>query len=404
MTAANTWINDAAAKLDGWQQDLYWEFHRHPELSYEEHWTSERIATELTGLGLDVTEVGPTGLVTILENGDGPVVFGRADIDGLPLPEESGAQHPSENDGFMHACGHDTHITSLIGAVRLLHENRDEWAGTFVAVFQPAEEVGTGAGSMVEAGMKDAVPEPTVVLGQHVMPKLDGVLQTSPGAVLSQADSVKIVIQGRGAHGSMPHMSVDPVLIASAIVMRLQSVVAREVQPGTFSVVTVGSIHAGSGANIIPDTAELQLNLRHYDTTVRDRVIAAVERIVRAECEAAGAPKPPSIEYFNQYPLTENHEEPTRVVTEAFTEFFGGDQVENLEPLTGSEDFSVIADAFGAPYTYWVVGGFTADQNVVREGQAPPNHSPQYLPNAKVALPRMTRAMAVAAMAWLGKK
>ncbi|MDN5551697.1 MAG: amidohydrolase, partial [Brevibacterium sp.] len=264
-----------------WQRDLYKDFHREPELGLEEHTTSTRIESELKDMGLEAKHISATGLVAVLENGDGPTVLARADIDALPVTEVTGLDYSSTVDGVMHACGHDMHITSLLGAVRLMNDNREAWSGTYIALFQPSEEDAAGARAMLDDGLTSKIPKPDIAFAQHVMPMPAGTVNTKAGPVLSAGDSVKITVHGRGAHGSMPHLSVDPVVLAATIVLRLQTVVSRETDPSDFAVVTVGASNSGSKSNIIPDRAELLLNLRTYDMTVRDRIIASIERIVK---------------------------------------------------------------------------------------------------------------------------
>lgn len=406
--SASTIIDQVEGQLD-WQRELYQHFHRHPELSLQEHQTAERIERELTELGVKPLRIGGTGVVAVLENGEGATVLARADIDALPVAEDTGLDYASENPGVMHACGHDVHITALLGAVRLLQQNREAWSGTYIALFQPAEENAAGAQAMVDDGLVTQVPRPDVALSQHVMATEAGTIGTTAGPVLSAGDSLKITVFGRGAHGSMPHNSVDPVVLAASIVLRLQTIVSREVQPGTFAVVTVGASNAGSKSNIIPDRAELLLNLRTYSTEVRGQLIAAIERIVRGECQAAGSPQEPTFEYYDQFPLTDNDDDVTHRVTEAFTEAFGADRVYQTDPYTASEDFSRLPDAFGTPYTYWTVGSVDPQtyRSAVEKGTVgqdiPANHSPFFAPLMDPSLTTGTQAHLVAALAYLQK-
>ena len=314
-----SFLDSIGSQLD-WQREVYKDLHRDPEVSFDEHKTADRIAAELTVLGLDVSRIGEIGRVAVIENAEGPTVLARADIDALPVTEDTGLDFASEVDGVMHACGHDMHAAPLLGAVRLLNENRDAWSGTYIALFQPAEENAAGAKAMIDDGLTSKIPAPDVALAQHVMPMPAGKIYTSAGPVMSAGDSVKITVFGRGAHGSMPHLSVDTVVLAAAIVLRLQTIVSRETEPGEFSVVTVGASNAGPKSNIIPDRAELLLNVRTYDTAVRKRVIASIERIIRGECDAAGTPKEPTFEYFDQFPLTVNSEAVNDTITEAVQE------------------------------------------------------------------------------------
>lgn len=404
--AADGLLDTIDRQLD-WQRDLYRHFHQHPELSLNEHRTAERIEAELGGLGLESLRIGGTGVVTVLDNGPGPTVLARADIDALPVTEDTGLDYASTVDGVMHACGHDMHLVALLGAVRLLSEHREAWSGTYVALFQPAEENAAGAQAMLDDGLTARVPRPDVALAQHVMPAEAGTIGTAPGPVLSAGDSLRITVHGRGAHGSMPHTSVDPVVLAASIVLRLQTIVSREIQPGQFAVVTVGASNAGTKSNIIPDRAELLLNLRTYDPAVRAQVIAAIERIVRGECAAAGAPREPEFEYYDQFPLTSNVAGAHRTVTEAFTDHFASGQVFEAVPATASEDFSRIPDAFGIPYVYWFVGSVAPEtfRAAVEAGTVssviPANHSPFFAPALDPTLEIATRAHVVAACAYL---
>ncbi len=402
-----SFLDSIDSQLD-WQREVYKDLHRNPEVSLDEHKTADRIAAELEGLGLEVTRISATGLVAVIDNGTGPTVLARADIDALPVTEDTGLDFASEVDGVMHACGHDMHAAALLGAVRLLKENQDAWSGTYIALFQPAEENAAGAKAMIDDGLTDKVPTPDVALAQHVMPLPAGKIFTAAGPVMSAGDSVKITVFGRGAHGSMPHLSVDPVVLAASIVLRLQTIVSRETEPGEFAVVTVGASNAGSKSNIIPDRAELLLNVRTYDTAVRGRVIASIERIVRGECEAAGTPKEPTFEYFDQFPLTDNSEAVNDTITEALTEFFGTEAVLEATPATASEDFSELPNAFGIPYAYWFVGSFDAEKYQAAEEagtvltDVPANHSPFFAPELEPTLEIATKAQVVGALAYLG--
>src|SRR5436190_3208394 len=379
-----------------WQERVYKDLHAHPELSFHETRTAALAAAKLKELGYEVLEqIGRTGVVGVLRNGTGQTVLARADMDALPVKERTGLPYAStltatDDTGasvpVMHACGHDAHVTCLLGAAELLARARRSWSGTFVAVFQPAEEIAGGAKAMVDDGLRERIPKPDVAFAQHVLAFPAGSIGTQTGPVLSAGDSIRITLHGKGAHGSMPHNSVDTVVLASQVVIRLQTIVSRETKPGDFVVLTVGSIAAGSKSNIIPDRAVLLANLRTYDLAVRERVIRSVERIVRAECEAAGCPSPPEFEYYDQYPLTNNDATVTARVTSAFTSHFGADTVFSLGRVTASEDFSHIPDALGTPYTYWGVG--CTDPEVYRraaeagrvEQDIPVNHSQFFAP------------------------
>lgn len=406
MSSSDTVLATLDAEL-GWIRETYTELHRHPELSLEEHATAEVVEARLTASGYAVSRVGGTGVVGVLENGAGPTVLARADMDALPVTEATGLPYASTVAGAMHACGHDVHVSALLGAAKLMAEGRGAWSGTYVALFQPAEEIGAGSQKMVDDGLVTKVPRPDVALAQHVMPLPAGTVATTDGPVLSAADSLRITVHGKGAHGSMPHMSVDPVVLAASIVLRLQTVVSREVKPGEFAVVTVGALNAGTTSNIIPDRATLLLNIRTYDDRVRARVLAAIERIVRGECSTAGSPREPQFEYYDQFPLTSNDSAVTARVRAAFVAHFGADAVQTAKPGTASEDFSRIPDAFGVPYTFWLIGG--ADAEAYRTAAAngtvardiPANHSPFFAPVIDPALSVGVRAHVVAALSYL---
>ena len=401
-------LEQILAELDATRterEQLYVHLHQNPELSFQEHATAATIHETLATEGINVRRVGATGLVATLANGAGPTVAMRADIDALPVKEASGKDYAStatqvdERTGaevpVSHACGHDFHAACLVGALIALHRRREHWSGTFVGVFQPAEEVAAGAQDMLDHGVAEAMPTPDVYLGQHVLSSLPGGhVGATAGPVLSSGTSIKVTVHGRGSHGSMPELSVDPVVLAASIVMRLQTIVAREIPAGATAVVTVGAIQAGTKSNIIPDSAELLINTRAYDEDVHAHVHEAIERIVRSECDGARSPREPEFEYYDVYPLTDNDEAATKRVRGAFDDFFG-DASTDLAPVPASEDFSVIPDALGVPYVYWGVGGF-ADQ-----ATAPGNHNPAFAPDLQPTLDVGTQAIIVAAAPWL---
>ncbi len=398
------------------QEDLYRALHENPELSHQEQHTAAVIAGRLRRAGLEVHEgIGGHGVVGLLVNGEGPTVLLRADMDALPVREETGLTYASsatstDADGnevpVMHACGHDVHVTCLLGAAQLLADTRDAWRGTLVALFQPAEEAGDGARGMVEDDLATVVAGVDVALAQHVMPFAAGRVGTRPGPVLSAADSMRITVHGRGAHGSMPQAAVDPVVLAATIVVRLQTVVAREVPPTETAVLTVGSIQAGTKSNVIPDRAVLQLNLRSYSDSTRSLMLEAIQRIVTAECQASGSPRDPDFELFDRFPLTDNDVETSARVAAAFGDFFG-DRAGEIGQQSASEDFSDIPNALGVPYTYWCVGGVDPDlyrgaEEAGRVAQdIPVNHSAAFAPVLQPTLDTGTQALTVAALAWL---
>jgi amidohydrolase len=403
-------------QVRGWQEDFYRDLHRNPELSHQEHRTADRVAERLRAGGYEVHEgVGGTGVVGVLRNGAGPTVVLRADMDALPVREATGLPYAStatvtDADGdqvpVMHACGHDIHVSCLVGAAQLLTDGREAWHGTVAAVFQPAEEVADGARGMVDDGLSDLVPAPEVALAQHVLPFPAGLVGSRSGPVFSSADSMRITVHGRGAHGSMPEAAVDPVVLAASIVTRLQTIVSREIQPGEDAVLTIGSVQAGTKANVIPDSALLLLNMRTYSEATRSAMLAAIRRIVTAECQASGTPQDPEFGLYERYPLTINDDAATARVASAFAAYFG-DRAQPLPQQSASEDFSDIPTALGVPYTYWGIGGI--DPGTYREAEQagrvrqdiPVNHSPAFAPAIQPTLDTGTQALITAALAWL---
>jgi hippurate hydrolase len=407
------------ADVRSWQEEFYRDLHAHPELSHQEHRTAAGVATRLREAGCEVHEgVGRTGVVGVLANGEGPRVLLRADLDALPVQEATGLPYASTSTAHdetgtavpvMHACGHDVHVACLLGAVSLLGSGREAWSGSVVAVFQPAEEVGDGARTMLDGGLADLVGHPDVALCQHVLPMPAGQVGTRPGPTLSAADSMRITVHGRGAHGSMPQASVDPVVLAAMIVVRLQTVISREVRPGEPAVLTVGSVQAGTKSNVIPDQAVIALNVRTYHEQTREMILAAIRRIVTAECEASACPRPPDFELFDRFPLTDNDPATTSRVAGAFDRHFGPAAGE-LPLQTASEDFSDIPTALGIPYTYWGIGGIDAAtyERARVTGRVsqdiPVNHSAAFAPVLQPTLDTGTSALVVAALAWLGPR
>lgn len=406
MSTIETVLTGLESSL-GWLHTTYKQLHSRPELAFAEHQTAQLVAEQLTSFGYEVQSMGGTGVVGVLTNGQGATVMARADMDALPVAEATGLPYASEVSGVMHACGHDVHVAALLGAARLMAKAQESWQGTYIALFQPAEELGGGAQAMLDDGLLAKVPRPDVVLGQHVMPLPAGSVATAAGPVLSAADSLKITVYGKGSHGSMPHMSVDPVVLAAAIVLKLQTIVARETPPGEFAVITVGSVQAGTTANIIPDQATLLLNMRSHDSALRVRLLAAIERIVRGECAAAGSPREPEFTFYEQFPLTNNDGPTTHKVTTAFTAHFGQEHVQAAARQPASEDFSHIPEAFGVPYTYWFLGG--CDPLTYHEATSrgtvladiPANHSPAFAPVMDPTLSMGVQAQVAAALAFL---
>ena len=403
LTAVQKILSD----LDETQRERekqYKYFHQHPELSMKEDHTAQTIIDILSKAGIETKRVGKTGVVAEIKNGEGPVVAMRADIDALPIKENSGKDYTStvstqdENGktvGVSHACGHDFHISSLLGALKAFNKHKDAWRGTYIGVFQPGEETAQGAKYLVENGITSMIAKPDVYLGQHVLGAIPaGTVGIRSGAFLTTAASIRVHIFGKGSHGSMPELSVDPVVLASSIVLKLQTIVSRELAAKDYAIVTVGALNAGSKSNIIPDDAELLINTRTYSEDTQKFVYNAIERIVRGECELARCPKEPEFTYYDCYPLTNNDQNASLRVRKAFDEYFGEDSVD-ISRASASEDFSIVANAFKTPYAYWGLGGFADMQN------APGNHNPAFAPDLQPTLNRGLEAAVVAACAWL---
>jgi amidohydrolase len=310
----------------------------------------------------------------------------------------------------MHACGHDMHVTCLLGACHELADNRAAWSGTLLVVFQPAEELGSGAQAMIDDGLFERFGRPDIVLGQHVAPFPAGMLALRPGAAFAAADSLKITMFGRGAHGSRPEVAIDPVVMAAATVMRLQTVVSREVAGTDTAVVTIGALRAGTKENIIPDDAELLLSMRTFDPEVRATVLAAIERIVRGEAAASGAVRDPLIEPTYSFPAVVNDGPASARTEAAFTAWLGDGRVVDPGLVTGSEDVGLLASASGAPCVFWLLGGadpapfagaasFDDVARIVKD--LPSNHSPLYAPVLEPTLGMGVAALVRAAHTWL---
>ncbi|WP_298040880.1 amidohydrolase [uncultured Microbacterium sp.] len=396
---------------------LYIDLHRHPELSFQETRTAGIAAGHLRDLGLEVEEgIGITGVVGVLRNGDGPVVWARADMDGLPVEELTGLPYSSTVTGIdpagntvpvMHACGHDMHVTAMIGAVERLVAEREEWSGTLVVIIQPAEEYGAGSRAMLDDGLLERVPRPNIVLGQHVTPLPAGIIGMRPGPQMAAADGITVTLHGRGGHGSRPHTTIDPVVMAAATVMRLQTIPSREIDPREVGVVTVGSIHAGTKNNIIPAEATLELSLRYSTDEMRDKILTGVERIVRAEAAASGAEREPEFRTAHTLPPTINDPAATARVTAAINRDLGAGTVVDPGMFTGSEDVSWFARDADVPLVFWFFGGVAPEAYAAAEASGtvaediPTNHSPYYAPEIHPTLETGVAAMAIAVREFL---
>ncbi|RIV40370.1 amidohydrolase [Micromonospora radicis] len=398
---------------------FYLDLHAHPDLSGAEARTAGKLAERLHRAGYAVsTGIGGHGVVGILRNGAGPTVLLRAELDALPVKEETGLPYASGEvatgaDGrqvpVMHACGHDLHLACLAGAASVLAAERAHWRGTVAVVGQPAEETLEGARAMLSAGLYHLTGRPDVVLAQHSAPFLAGMLAFGAGPVMAGSVSLDITILGRGGHAATPHLTVDPVVIAAAVVLRLQTVVSREVDPAEQVVLTVGSLRAGETGNVIPAEAVIGLTIRAFDPATLDRVVAAVTRIVRAECVASGADREPQIRRVSSSPVNLPDAEATAVVRAAHEATFGAARIATWPRATATEDFPLFGDAgsdvhghCGVPTVYWLLGVASPRQwSTATTVPVPANHSPVFAPHVALALPTGISAMTLAALAHL---
>ncbi|MEM1381098.1 MAG: amidohydrolase [Pseudomonadota bacterium] len=406
-------LADAVAK--DWEEnlkDLYLYFHQNPELSFREFETSKRLAKELRSLGYKVTTgVGQTGVVALMKNGDGPTIMVRADMDGLPVKEDSGLTYMSKAtqediDGVvkpvMHACGHDVHITSLVGTARQMMDRKDEWSGTLVLIGQPAEERISGARAMLEDGLYERFPKPDYALALHVGSDIPaGRIIVPRENAYASSDSVDITVYGIGGHGASPHETVDPVLIASQIVVSLQSVVSRTIAPKAAGVITVGSIHGGSKHNVIGEEVHLQLTVRSLDPDVRMELLDGIDRIAAGTAMTFGVPedKMPKVvrSQTETTPPTNNHPATAERVETAIVASMGSEVLINIpDEGMGAEDFAYFVEPdLGVKGVYFAVGGgFEQDL-----GSPRPHHSPVFRVDPGPAVRNGTEAMTAAAIA-----
>jgi metal-dependent amidase/aminoacylase/carboxypeptidase family protein len=441
-------------------EKLYKQLHAHPELSHQESETAASIFAQLQRIGIEniYQNIGGHGLAAVIENGPGKTVLLRADIDGLPVQERTGLEYSSQKKMIdiagnerpvMHACGHDMHIISLLAAAELLYKTRSEWSGTLILCFQPAEELGAGAVSkasrsclkilvqnltysqraMVEGGLYDKVPKPDILLGAHVLKYRTGTIGTRRGAFMASADSLQYVrevllyvldyfliissvtLHGRGSHGSQPQCGIDPVVMAASTVMRLQTIASREVDPSEGCVLTIGALNAGSAENVIPDRAELKLNIRSFSKPQRSKILESIKRIVEAESLASNAPTPPELTATSSFPVTTNDLEVTAKLEKSFSEYFPpapNGYLRDVDRLYGSEDFSLLASMIDRPYSFFVYGGTAPDiwDKAVKEDkieEIPTNHSPFFAPVIQPTLQTGAEGYALGALTWLSK-
>lgn len=401
--------------------ELYKDLHANPELSFQEFETAKKLAARMRALGFNVTEgVGKTGVVAVMRNGEGPTVMLRADMDGLPVIEQTGLPYASKRravpasgveTGVMHACGHDTHMAAWIGAAQLLSERKDEWSGTLVMILQPAEELGEGALAMLADGLFERFPKPDYVLAFHDAAQAPaGFIGYSKGYALANVDSVDVVIPGIGGHGAYPHTTKDPIIIGTNIVSRLQTLVSRELNPLDPGVVTVGSFQAGAKHNIISDEARLQITVRSYTDEARALLLDGIKRIARGEALAAGMPedKLPTVTVQEPYtPSTYNNPEFTERVMSGLRARFDG-RVFEVPSVMGGEDFGQFrrADPENIESLIFWVGGVPQDKfEAAQRGEVElvSLHSPFWAPDAPVVIATATEAMTAATLDLLPK-
>jgi len=378
---------------------FYLDLHQSPELSSHETQTAAKLAARLRELGYEVTgHVGGTGVVAILKNGAGPTVMLRTELDALPVEEKTGLPyaskvHTKDDTGHdvavMHACGHDLHMASLLGTAEIMVHSKASWQGTLMLIGQPAEETINGAKAMIQDGFLTRFPKPDVAVALHVFNLLPaGKVGIVPGNMSSNADSLRITIYGKGGHGSAPHTTVDPIVIAARTILALQTIPSREVKPGEMAVVTVGYIHAGTKNNIIPVQAELGLTVRTYNAEVRKQVLAAITRITKAEAQGGGAPREPLIEEPENTDSVYNDPALAQRLRATLEAAIGKDNVVIDEPHTGSEDFSLFVEQ-GIPGFYFNLGGADPEKFAAAKAggtMLPSNHSSLFAPDVEPAL------------------
>jgi hippurate hydrolase len=400
---------------------LYRDLHAHPELSMQEVRTPARLAPEIRKLGFQVTEhVGKTGVVAVMKNGPGPVLLIRADMDALPVKEQTGLPFASKvrattldgvESDVMHACGHDTHITTWLATARRLAAMKDKWSGTLVMILQPGEELGLGAKAMLDDGLYARFPKPDVLLAFHDSASLPaGVIGVTRGYALANVDSVDVDVKGVGGHGAYPQTTKDPIVLASRIVVALQTLVSRENSPFDPAVVTVGSFQGGTKHNIIPDDAKLQITVRSYTPEVRKKLLDGIARIARGEAIAAGVPEDrmPVVTVREPYtPSTYNTDKLSSRLIDLFGQHFGPERVRETKAVMGGEDFSQywLADKTKEATIFWVGGVPKAKWDAAGgdESKLPSLHSPFWAPEADTVISTATEAMTLAALDILKK-
>jgi amidohydrolase len=409
LTAFSLFLSSASAQASSGSKEveavypeahaLYLDLHQNPELSGHETQTAAKLAGRLRGLGYELTEhVGGTGIVAILKNGAGPTVMLRTELDALPVEEKTGLPYASKvrakDDAghdvpVAHACGHDLHMAALVGTAAIMAHSKNTWHGTLMLIGQPAEETISGAKAMIADGLFQRFPNPDVGVAMHVDNLLPaGQAGITSGIYNTNADSLRITIYGKGGHGSAPHTTIDPIVIAARTILTLQTITSRELKPGEMAVITVGYIQAGTKNNIIPDHAELGLTVRTFKPEIRKQILAAIARITKAEAEAGGAPREPLIEHYESTDSVYNDPALAQRLRAPLEAALGKTNVITTEPITPSEDYAFFVEQ-GVPSLYFSLGG--ADPEKFAQAKAtgvmlPSNHSPLFAPDADPAL------------------
>jgi len=378
---------------------LYLDLHEHPELSAHETQTAAKLAERFRSIGYEVTEhVGGTGVVAILKNGAGPTIMLRTELDALPVEEKTGLPYASKvhtkddagrDVAVMHACGHDLHMGAILGTAEIMARSKNTWHGTLMLIGQPAEEAIGGAKAMIHDGLFTRFPKPDAAVALHVGNELPaGMVSITPGIYNTNSDSIRITLYGKGGHGAAPHTTVDPIVMAARTILSLQTIVSREIKPGEMAVVTVGYIQAGTKNNIIPDHAEMGLTVRTYKQDVRKQVLAAINRIAKAEAAAAGAPQEPLVERYEGTDAVYNDPALAERLRTPLEAALGKNNVVTAPPITPSEDFSYFVEQ-GVPGFYFSLGGADPEKYAQAKAsgeQLPSNHSPLFAPDVDPAL------------------
>lgn len=401
---------------------IYKDLHQHPDLPCQELRTAAVIADRLKSLGFDVQQaIGGHGVIGILHNGSGPKVLLRAELDALPIKEKTGLAYASkveqvDSDGcrkhVMHGCAHDMHMTCLLAVAALLHAAKATWSGVLICLFQPNEERLLGAQAMVDDGLFAKIPLADVCLAQHCVPTKSGTIAVKPGRILGLLDSLEVRVYGRGTHSATPQLGVDPIVLASSIVARLQTIVSREMNPQDPVVISCGSFHGGTDASIIPEYVDIKVDVRTFSEAVQKRAVAAVKRIISKECEVSGAPIPPRIITACSCPAIDNDEQSTELFTKVLKTYYGkkaSDVIQVMTPDIVADDFSILAKPPGKkeiPYIYWNIGvtdpkvwDKASKEDKLRE--LPCNHNPTFAPAIEPTLRTGIEALALSALTFL---